>query len=82
MARSKSYIVGFWDRFDRLCMERNISKSELARRVGCERKSLYSCSGATPQPLILAKICVQLNVSADYLLGIKTKYEPLNRSIV
>ena len=81
MARRKSLVYGFWDRFDKVCADKGYNKCELARRVGCDRKSLYSCSGATPNPLILARICVQLNVSADYLLGIKTKYEPLNRSI-
>ena len=82
MARCKSLVYGFWDRFDRVCAEKNISKTDLAIRVGCERKSLYAGSGSTPNPLYLARICVQLNVSADYLLGIKTEYEPLNRNIV
>jgi hypothetical protein len=73
-------VYGFWDRFDRVCAEKGISKMALAKKVGCDRKVLYVGSGATPNPLYLAKICVQLNVSADYLLGIKTEYEPLNRS--
>lgn len=71
MARHKSLIYGFWDRLDRVCYDRKISKQELAKRVGCDRKTLYRSTGATPNPMYLARICVQLNISADYLLGIK-----------
>lgn len=71
MARHKSLIYGFWDRFDEALTNKNISKNELARRVGCDRKTLYRSSGVTPNALYLVRICVQLDVSADYLLGIK-----------
>lgn len=81
MGRQKSLVYGFWDRFDRACAKKGITKVALAERVGCEHKSLYAGSGATPNPLILARICVQLNISADYLLGLTTEERPLTRCI-
>lgn len=43
---------------------------EIGKRVGLERKSIYAYrDGDTyPNAMILAKLCVVLNVSADYLL--------------
>lgn len=77
MARHKSLIYGFWDRLDQACYDSNISKLELSKRIGCDRKTLYEGSGATPNPMYLARICVQLNVSADYLLGISEEVRPV-----
>lgn len=82
MSKRSSRIYGFWDRLDKEIKEKNITKSELSRRVGCSKKTLYrtSMEEATPNGLYLAKICVQLNVSADYLLGLKSD-KVLNKSI-
>lgn len=80
MSNRCSNIYGFWDRLEEALNDANIAKCELARRIGYDRKTLYR-RGATPSPMALAKICVQLNVSADWLLGITTQKRPLNKSV-
>lgn len=60
------YIRGLWDRIDEEMDKQNISKAELARRCRFERKVLHSRSNMYLP--YFARLCAELNVSADYLL--------------
>ena len=60
------YIRGLWDRVEEAIGKENISKAELARRCGFDRKILH---GQTNMYLpYFARMCAELHVSADYLL--------------
>ena len=69
MARTKSLIDGFWDRFNLVCKESGLTKVELAKRIGCKRTTLYD-SGYMLTTLYLARFCTITHTSADWLLGI------------
>ena len=77
MARTKSLIEGFWDRINEVIDNQGLSKAELARRIGCDRKSLYDRDRAL-NTLYLARFCAVTNADANYLLGVKR--EPANKS--
>lgn len=68
MAKQKTLIEGFWDRANKVMEGKN--KNELARQIGCNRKTLYGKDG-TLSPLYLAKFCVLTDTDANWLLGIK-----------
>ena len=80
MAKRRTLIYGFWDRVEEALNDKGMSKCELARRIGYDRKTIYRHESIT-NSLAIAKICVQLNVSADWLLGITTQKKPLNTSV-
>lgn len=67
------YIEGFWERLEEAVRESGLTKTEIARRIGCDRKSLYELSGAhrMPHAGYMAKFCAVTKVSADWLLGLK-----------
>ena len=67
MAKQKTLIEGFWDRANIAMEGRN--KNELARRIGCNRKTLYGNNG-TLSPVYLARFCVLTGTDANWLLGI------------
>ena len=60
------------DRLDKICKEKGLSHSELARRIGLTRSSLgkYLKDQQTPLLHHFEAIVKDLKVSADYLLGI------------
>lgn len=65
------YIVGFYERMEEAIYEAGFSKAELAKLIGCDRKSLYtSCTNRMLSSGYLAKLCTYTNVSADWLLGL------------
>lgn len=67
MAMPKHICVrGLWERLEEEIDKQNISKTELARRCGFERKVLYGYSNIHLP--YFARLCAELNVSADYLL--------------
>ena len=68
MAKQKTLIEGFWDRANKVMEGKN--KAELARRIGCNRKTLYGSYG-TMSPVYLARFCVLTGTDANWLLGIK-----------
>ncbi len=72
MPGRRTLIEGFWDRFDEACYESGYTKNQLAREIGCGRKTLYR-GDHTPNPLFLARVAVKLNVTTDYLLGIERR---------
>ena len=65
-------VNGFWDRFYELIEETGESKISVAKRIGCDRKTLMA-SGATeakiPNLLYIARFCTTYNYSPEYLLG-------------
>jgi len=70
MAKVKTLVYGFWDRFDDAVEQSNFTKAELARRIGCNRKTLYR-GQHMPSPLFIARSAALIGVSTDYLLGIR-----------
>lgn len=67
------YIQGFNERMQQAVNNSNLPTTEIARKCGIDRKVIYrSCYDFyMPNSSNLAKICVVLNVSADWLLGLK-----------
>lgn len=80
MSNRCSNIYGFWDRLDEAMAAKGMSKLKLARLIGYDRRTVYR-RDTTPSALAIAKICVQLNVSADWLLGLTTQKKPLNKTM-
>lgn len=78
--RRQSLIYGFWDRFYEACDDKGVSKKDVAEFIGVDRKTLYRSSNQL-NLLSIAKACVRLNVSADWLLGIVNEKRPLYRSM-
>ncbi len=68
-ARRKKLEV-FSERLAQAVFDSGLSNTEISRRIGRERKSIYGYMRGDVQPdaYVLAKLCVILNVSADYLL--------------
>lgn len=67
MAKTRTLIEGFWDRANIVMEGKN--KKELARQIGCNRKTLYGGNG-TLSPVYLARFCVLTGTDANWLLGI------------
>ena len=74
--KSRTMIEGFWDRFDECVEETGLNKSQIARQIGCGRKTLYTThDGRAVSSLYIARFCSRYGYSADYLFGIsKNKY--------
>ena len=60
------------DRLRDTLEEKQVSQSELARRINKSHNVVNSyCSGSVKPPVdVLVLICQELDVSADYLLGL------------
>jgi len=63
----------FGERLNRLLYEQKLSQVELDRRTGIGRANIsrYVCNKQTPTVDSLIAICKTLNVSADWLLGLR-----------
>lgn len=63
-------LMGFSERLKEKKDESGLTCNEISKRIGRERKSIYGYMRGDVQPdtYTLAKLCVVLNVSADYLL--------------
>ena len=71
MAKSRYLVYGFWERFDKACVDAGYTKLRLSREIGCDRKTLYPKSGYMMNPLFIARAALKLGVTTDYLLGIE-----------
>lgn len=73
--RKPAKIEDFWDRFEECSAEVGHSKTVIAKRIGCERKTLYAPKEKEriPSSLYVARFCVIYNYTADYLLGVTGK---------
>ena len=63
---SHLWINGLWDRINDEIYRQNKTKKDIAKKCGFERKVL--CGYNNISLPIFAKLCKELNVSADYLL--------------
>lgn len=70
MAKPRTLIEGFWDRIDETLEEKKINKSQVAKLIGCDRKTIYNREG-TMNPLYIARFCSATKTDANWLLGIK-----------
>ena len=65
-------VFGMGDRFREACNLSGKTYSQIIRETGSTRSSFYRhLDGYQMETLALAKYCLALNVSADWLLGIK-----------
>ena len=65
-----------WDRIDKAIERSGLSKSEIARRGGFERRTLNGRAGnIMPSLGTLARFCAVTHTSADYILGLKDSHE-------
>ena len=72
MARKKTYIEGFNERLNEACYNTGLSKCEIARRCGFNRKQLMR--GAHHMMMgggDIARFCSVTKTDANWLLGIK-----------
>lgn len=69
MSRRSNNIRGFYERMEEACFNSGLSKLEITRRMGYDRKSLYESSGGWGV-LKLARFCAVTGADANYLLGI------------
>lgn len=67
-------LEGFWERIDETIVDSGLSKTEIARRSGFERRVL---NGASENRMMsvgsLARFCAVTNVSADWILGLRSE---------
>lgn len=63
---SHLWVNGLWERINDEIWKQNKTKTRIAERCGFERKVLNGDSNISLPNL--AKLCEELNVSADYLL--------------
>lgn len=63
---SHLWINGLWERINDEIYRQNKTKKDVAERCGFERRAL--CGYNNLSLPILAKLCKELGVSADYLL--------------
>ncbi|NBJ93825.1 hypothetical protein [Parablautia muri] len=70
MQQVNAPLDGFWDRLDEEIRRQNKSKLEIARKCRFNRKTLYrpKQNNRYIRVVYLARLCVELKVSADYLL--------------
>lgn len=70
-------------RLKRALTAKNISQRELGRRIGATQASVshYVNGKRLPGPVALFKICRELDISADWLLGLKREEPDMNESI-
>lgn len=69
--KKKNYFVrGFPERLKETMKARKMSYAELARRIGCDKRTIHNWIDGTSCPDIVMtnRICKSLNVTADYLI--------------
>lgn len=71
----------FRDRLSRAMAEKSASQSGLARRIGVDRSTISQLLGGEgarlPNAQVVAECAAALNISADWLLGLTDRPEPL-----
>lgn len=65
-AIDSEYLVNVWGRINSVIAEQGTNKTEIAEKCGFSRKSLYYYGNLTIT--YFARLCEELNVSADYFL--------------
>lgn len=69
--KSSIYIAGYKERLNQACLDSGLSKSEIARRAGFNRKILCPTEQVMMGSGYLAKFCAVTRTDANWLLGIK-----------
>ena len=70
--RRNNLIYGFWDRMEEAMFKSGMTKLEISRRMGVDRKTLYAPHDRRSlNSGYLARFCAVTGVSADWLLGLK-----------
>lgn len=64
------YIQGFRDRLDEACADSGLTKIEIARRCGFDRKVLFPSTGQMLTSGHVARFCAVTKIDANWLLGI------------
>ncbi len=67
----------FGSRLKELRIERGLTQSQLAQKIGSAQSAVYYWEADKQEPSIstLKKICELFEVSADYMLDIEDKFE-------
>ena len=70
MQQDITLLNGFWDRLEEELQRQNKSKKQVAEKCNFERKTLYrpKQNDRYIRVIYFARLCAELNVSADYLL--------------
>lgn len=73
MKRKQKIIFGFWDRVNDVIYKTGLSKCEIARRMGCDRKVLIGAEseGRMLSAINVASFCAVTGTDANWLLGVK-----------
>lgn len=61
-------VEGLWERVEQVCFETGMTKPQLCKQMGFDRKSLYDSSGFSV--LKLARFCAVTGTDANWLLGL------------
>ena len=69
--RQNTYIAGFHERLDKACHDSGLSKAEIARRAGFDRKSLHPKEHTMMTSAYIAKFCAVTGTDANWLLGVR-----------
>jgi transcriptional regulator with XRE-family HTH domain len=72
MAKSKRHLInnGYLERLNKAYASSSLGATEIGKLIGRDRKAIYGYlhGDTTPDVLTLARLCVALNISADWLL--------------
>lgn len=72
MANAKHYLInnGYLQRLNEAYILSGLNAVKLGEIIGKERKTIYGYlhGDSTPDALTLAKLCIALNIGADWLL--------------
>ena len=69
--KRRGCIRGFWDRLEVAVIKTGLSKAEITRRMGVDRKTLYSSTAENMGALNVAKFCAVTKTDANWLLGLR-----------
>lgn len=69
--KKNTYIEGFHERLDTACLRTGLSKTEIARRAGFDRKTLHPMKHQMMGSAYIAKFCAVTGTDANWLLGVK-----------
>lgn len=61
-------VEGLQERVDQVCFETGMTKPQLCKQMGFDRKALYDSSGFST--LKLARFCAVTGADANWLLGL------------
>lgn len=72
--RRYAYLEGFYERVDEACRKSGLTKTEIARRAGFERRTLTPKADNWMMTLAnAARLCAVTRTDANWLLGIKER---------